>query len=97
MHSHSDGEIYGYASTNFGRQVLTSGDDNKIMLWDIIERRLISRGTVSHDKREAESTAISNSPFAANQQSRAVAINYSNGHVAVSNNLGNISIRKSVK
>ena len=97
MHSHSDGEVWGYASCNGGQHVLTSADDNKLMLWDTKERRRAGQGTVNEKAVHKKSGASTLSHYPANQQARAVAINQTNGHVAVSDNLGDVTIRAGVK
>ena len=96
MHSHSDGEVWGYASTNNGQHIVTTADDNQILLWDTKERRRVGKGCVSQKEIHKKSGASTLSHYPANQQARAVAINQTNGHVAVSDNLGNVTIRASV-
>ena len=96
MHSHSDGEMWGYASTSNGQHVVTTADDNQILLWDTKEHRRIGKGTISQKQIHKKSGASTLSHFPPNQQARALAINQNNGHLAVSNNLGRVSIRSSL-
>ena len=97
MHSHSDGEVWGYASTNNGQHIVTTADDNQILLWDTKDRRRVGKGTVAQKEIHKRSGASTLSHYPANQQARAVAINQTNGNVAVSDNLGNVTIRASVQ
>lgn len=98
MQSHSDGEVWGMDFINDG-QIVTVADDNKIMKWDINERKCLGHGTVNEKKgkdRRAGKGASTLSNLPPNQQSRAVAVNTTgNGNVAVSDNEGNVTIRES--
>jgi WD40 repeat protein len=81
------------------RTILTTGDDNKIMAFDYANRKCTQVGTIStksQPKNAAKAkkvTASTLSDLPPNQQGRAVAYNKVNGHVAVSNNMGKVSIR----
>jgi len=46
MHSHFDGEVWGLCVVSEKGYFLTAGDDNKILLYDVHERKCISKGTV---------------------------------------------------
>ena len=94
MTSHSDGEVWGLDTCgvgNSGSGIMTSGDDNKVIIWDTEKRTqhqcVQVSNTVQHFKRGA--STLSNLP--ASQQSRAVACN---GTVAViSTNCGFCEVR----
>ena len=94
MNSHSDGEVWGLDTCpipNAGKGIITSGDDNKVIVWDTEARKMSTcvqvSNTVQHFKRGA--STLSNLP--ASQQSRAVACN---GTAAViSTNCGFCEVR----
>ena len=44
MESHSDGEVWGLVQTQ--DLIISSGDDNKIKVWSVTEKRCIRTGTV---------------------------------------------------
>lgn len=97
MSGHSDGEVWGLSihphDTNI---VITTGDDNKICVWDTQKRERIAKGIVNKKRgKKRKRGASTMSRFPPNQCSRAVAINPSNGHVAVSDNEGQVTIRES--
>ncbi len=46
MESHSEGELWGLASVDDNR-IVTSGDDNKVKVWNINDRKCVSTGKVS--------------------------------------------------
>ena len=97
MTSHSDGEVWGLALTA-DRKIITSGDDNKIMVWSMDERRQIGEGRVSDENRGPKKGGASTlSKMPASKCSRAVAVNTLNGHVAVASNCGEVTIRESVE
>ncbi len=75
MHSHSDGEVWGYDSTNGGKDVITTADDNQIIHWDTTKRRKVGSGTISNKSVSKKSGASTLSHLPANQQARSVAIN----------------------
>jgi microtubule-associated protein-like 6 len=99
MESHSDGEVWGLAvHPTQNNIVVTTGDDNKVRSWDFKARRCVGSGTLDNaagQERKAgygASTLASTTP---NQQSRAVAVNHVNGHVAVAHNHGKVTVRPS--
>ena len=95
MTSHSDGEVWGLALTADNR-VITTGDDNKILVWSLDERKQVGQGTVSEVIKQAKKGGASTlSKLPPSQCSRAVAVNNLNGHVAIATNIGVISIRES--
>lgn len=97
--SHHEGESWGLEVVPEEKTILTVGDDNKIMAFDYANRKFIKQGTISTNgqpKNQAKAksatvSTLSDLPF--NQQGRAIAYNKHNGHVAVSNNMGKVSIR----
>lgn len=46
MHSHHDGEVWGLTVLDEDNKYITSGDDNKIMMFDMLTRKCIQRGFV---------------------------------------------------
>jgi WD40 repeat protein len=46
MHSHHDGEVWGMCVIPNQNKFITSGDDNKLLLYDITDRKCIGRGNV---------------------------------------------------
>lgn len=97
MHSHSQGETWGLDLTNDGR-IVTTGDDNKVMVWSLEERTLLNQDRIS-DKSEASKAgkASSLSTLPASQCARAVAVNHNgNQNVAIGSNSGAITIRESL-
>lgn len=97
--SHHEGESWGLEVIPEDKTILTIGDDNKVMVFDYANRKFIKQGTIStksQPKNQAKAkkvTASTLSDLPPNQQGRAVAYNKHNGHVAISNNMGKVSIR----
>jgi len=96
--SHHEGEAWGLEVLDQDGQFLTCGDDNKVMLFDYVNKKFIDQGTVAKtpskdQERNKKSTASTLSNYPPNQQARAVCYNPYNGHVAVSNNFGKVTIR----
>jgi WD40 repeat protein len=91
MSSHSDGEVWGLAQQADGT-VVTSGDDNKVMMWNPDTRKHVKTCKVT-DRREksrrGRASTLSNKPDS--QCSRSVAIN--DQWLAVAGNDGAVSIR----
>jgi WD40 repeat protein len=52
MESHSEGEVWGLAPAD-DTHVVTSGDDNKIKVWNIASRRCEITGKISNESRKA--------------------------------------------
>lgn len=47
MHSHHDGEIWGLTLIDSKQEVfMTSGDDNKILMFDVLSKKMIQKGNV---------------------------------------------------
>lgn len=53
MNSHSDGEAWGLALTVDGK-IVSSGDDNKIMVWSIYDKRLLGQAIVSEESKKSK-------------------------------------------
>ena len=97
MESHNDGEVWGLALTGDGHLV-TSADDNQVKAWNPSQRKCAATGTVDSTKgpqRKAGYGASTLATTGVNQQARGVAVNSSNGHVAVGHNDGRVTIRTS--
>jgi echinoderm microtubule-associated protein-like 1/2 len=72
------------------------GDDNKIFAFDYLNRKLKDEAEVHAEGKhlkKAKVVASSLSEYHGNDQGRAIAYNKHNSHVAVSNNLGEVTIR----
>jgi WD40 repeat protein len=92
MESHSDGETWGLAVS--GDSIVTSGDDNKIKVWNASTRRCEFTGTISNESRKApKGGASSLTTLPDSQCARGVAYNPVNGQVAVGHNDGTLTIR----
>lgn len=95
--SHHEGEAWGLAIIDETNQFLTIGDDNKLMQFDYMQKKFIKQGRIGKKaidrQRAKQSTASTLSAYPPNQQGRAIAFNPSNGHVAISNNMGKVTIR----
>jgi len=94
MHSHCEGEVWGLDVTSGGSGILTSGDDNQVIFWDIDQRRRVKSVKVSDRKessKRGKASTLSNHP--ASQCSRAVAADPD--WIAVAANDGSVSIRSS--
>ena len=94
MQSHFEGEVWGLTLVG-NNKLLTCGDDNRVMLFNLDTRQCESIGKVSDTKMTGsrKSTASSMSQFAPNKQARAVAYSAKHGHVALCSNMGKVSIR----
>jgi WD40 repeat protein len=79
MYSHSDGETWGLDITTDGR-IVTTGDDNKIMVWSIDEHRLLGQENVyDSDEHSQIGKASTLSKFTPSKCARAVAVNQGAG------------------
>jgi WD40 repeat protein len=99
MSSHSDGEAWGLAICPNTGYILTTADDNKVMVWDPVSRKCVASGILNSVAGPKARTmgASTLSIYPPNQCGRAVAINPRTGHVAIGINNGELSIRKSLK
>jgi len=102
-HSHHDGEVWGLCVIPSENKYVTSGDDNKILMFDMQSKRCVQRGYVVRPS-EAEGTAVDRSQAPRGgasttsqeppaNQSRALAWCESLQHLAVATNEGKVSIR----
>jgi WD40 repeat protein len=96
MNSHSDGEVWGLSVVD-DCTVTTTGDDNRIMTWDINSRKCASIGTICNEARKVKRGGASSlTTFADSQCARAVAVCPQNGHVAVGHNDGTLTVRAGI-
>jgi WD40 repeat protein len=99
--SHFEGETWGLEIVPETQSIYTVGDDNRIMEFNYEQKKFLRKGVISENnqpknqKRVKEVTASTLSEFPPNKQGRAVAYCRQNGHLAVSNNMGKVSIRDS--
>ena len=94
MEGHSDGEVWGLTVT--GDQVITTGDDNKIKVWNTKQRKCEYTGKISDAVRKApRGGASSLTELPDSQCARSVAYNPSTQHVAIGHNDGTMTIRQS--
>lgn len=101
MISHCDGETWGLevCPTEGGEtRLITSGDDNRILAYNPKTFEALCEGQVNDKKAKKKKGvrggASSMSSMPANNQSRCVAYNPSNQHLAVADNTGVVTIRK---
>jgi len=102
MHSHHEGEVWGLATMEGKGKFITSGDDNKIMIWDIMQRKCTVINRIAATQTDAASKppqrkiiggASTLSSLPPDQQSRALAYLPSKEHLAVAHNDGVVTIR----
>jgi len=90
MSSHHDGELWGLASAN--GKVVTSADDNQVIIWDVENKKKSSSVIVSNEKKQSRKGRASTlSHMAASQCSRAV-IYKDDGCLVVAANDGRVHI-----
>eukprot|EP00826_Nyctotherus_ovalis_P024590 TRINITY_DN189_c0_g1_i1.p1 TRINITY_DN189_c0_g1~~TRINITY_DN189_c0_g1_i1.p1 ORF type:complete len:694 (+),score=220.79 TRINITY_DN189_c0_g1_i1:111-2192(+) len=93
MKSHHDGEIWGLEELKNG-DIITTCDDNKIMMWDPKSRR--NKGIFTINQKAGPKIkygASSMTAYPDNQCSRAVCYNPKTNEVAVATNAGEVQIR----
>jgi len=98
IESHFEGEIWGLEVVPSSNKVITSGDDNKVMMYDFETQRFERKGTVSDHKSANKTkvkavTASSMSLYPANQQARAVCHSAKHNHLVICSNMGKVSVR----
>jgi len=97
MNSHSEGEVWGLDITGDGK-IVTTGDDNKVMVWSLDERILLNKDRISDKDLKAKAGGASTlSKLSPSKCARAVGVNHNgNGHVAIASNSGTVTIRESL-
>ena len=96
MESHYDGEVWGLCVDSSNNIVVSSADDNQVKAWSVQQRKCVGTGTVDKVKgpvRKAAQGASTLAVTGTNQQSRALAFNNVNGHIAVGHNDGRVTVR----
>jgi WD40 repeat protein len=98
MKSHSDGEAWGLAVADKDTFV-TSGDDNKIYVWDAKTRKPTALAEICDEEKKSKAGGASSlTEYAPSKCARAVAINVAgNGNVAIGHNDGRVTVRSGVK
>lgn len=89
------GETWGLDIDEATGKIVTTGDDNKIVVFDPVKNVVESVGIVNPQAgaKKKIGGASTLSLYPPNQCSRSVAINPKNGHVAIASNDGDLSIR----
>ena len=99
--SHHDGECWGLEVLPEQGTFLTCGDDNEFHEVNIKEKKVVRTGKIwlpelndgkAYETSKIRSTASTLSSYPPHQQGRAVAYGKHQGHVAVSNNQGDVTI-----
>ena len=91
MESHNEGEVWSLAQNPQQQHlILTTGDDNKMKVWDLHTRRCMATCTI--EVLTVKNAAHRSSLLPSSQQSRAVSFSPT-GHVAVGHNDGHVTIR----
>lgn len=92
MSGHSEGEAWGLAIAN--STMITTGDDNKIIAWDISKRDVVKVDVLSTvDRKSPAGGASTLSEMAPSKCARGLAYNPKTGHIAVGHNDGTLTIR----
>lgn len=96
MQSHFDGETWGLELIDGGEKILTCADDNKFMLINATTKAVERTGKMAEAKSNNTKTCTASTMgvLAPNQQARAICYSKKHGHVAVSDNYGDVTIRK---
>lgn len=99
--SHCDGETWGLEIIDEKGTFLTCGDDNTIYEFSIKDKKMLRRAKIwsfelnngkPYETEKMKSTASTLAKTPTQQQGRAIAYSHKNGHVAVSNNYGDVTI-----
>lgn len=98
MRSHFEGEVWGLEVVQGQNKVITTADDNQVLMYDFESKKFDRKGTVSDHKSTNNAkikavTASSMSLYPGNQQARAVCYSPKHNHIAVCSNMGKVSIR----
>ncbi|MDR3736608.1 MAG: hypothetical protein P4L10_13875 [Acidobacteriaceae bacterium] len=93
MHSHHEGEIWGLDVIEEKGEILTTCDDNKIMRWNVKDRKNngIYKFTTKVERRKMGASTMSKYPDS--QCMRAICYNAKTSEVAIANNYGSVQIR----
>ncbi len=103
MHSHHDGEVWGLCVLEAHGKFITSGDDNKLLMFDMDTKKCVQRGLISPDTEATSAVTPISRPVGGasttsseppNKQSRALAWNERFCHLAVANNEGQVTVRQ---
>ena len=98
---HYDGEVWGLDNSDKTGTFFTCGDDNTIYEFSIKDKKMLRRAKIwsfelnngkPYETEKMKSTASTLSKTPTYQQGRAIAFSHKNGHVAVSNNYGDVII-----
>ena len=90
--SHHDGEVWGLEMTPDG--MITSGDDNKIMVWNATTHKNVGCYEISGKPgQKVQYGASSMTSYMDNQCSRALSLNSKNQHLAIGTSNGVVQIR----
>lgn len=91
---HFDGELWGLALSDDGKRAWTAGEDNLLLLWDLVGHKVVKRGHLNDKKGVAPKVkkASTTSTFPQNQCARAVAVSVDQSQLAVGTNDGWLAI-----
>jgi len=91
---HFEGETWGLHICDDGH-VITSGADNRIILFDIKAHKCIASGKISNNNnpKKAVKMASTMGKMPTNKQSRAVTASKKHNHLVVCSNTGKVSVR----
>lgn len=99
MVSHSDGEVWGLALDPKSGFILTTADDNRLLVFDPKKNVcVVSKGVLNEKKgpKPKIGGASTLSAYPPNQCSRAVAISNSTGNIIIALNDGSVSVRENL-
>ena len=99
MASHHEGEAWGLELVPDSSALFTIGDDNKLLEFNFDKKEFVRKGVIAANpsknaERLKKVTASTLSTYPANQQGRAIGYSKHHDHIAISNNMGKITIRK---
>jgi len=103
MVAHHDGETWGLCMLDGTTKFVTSGEDNKILMYDFKSRKVVQRGDVvlpdeEHKEQQkpkvVKGGASTTSKEPPEKQSRALAYQPEMNHLAVADNTGCVTVRE---